>query len=146
MATPSEIAKMWEKDCVVDQTNLGRSSAETPALHGKYISLWTTTQLQLRNAEVDFLKMRKLRTEWYQGTMSKEKLQELEWSPYLKARPLKSELIDLLESDEQMIVKTDAVKVLQIAAEELKHIIGAIKDRGYSIQNAINHQKFMQGN
>jgi hypothetical protein len=31
----TELQESWKKDCVIDETNLGRAAAKTPELHAK---------------------------------------------------------------------------------------------------------------
>jgi hypothetical protein len=140
-----EIQDMWELDCKIDQTNLGRSAARVPELHAKYLNLLSSVRLQLRKAEVDFLHLRKNKTRYYRGELSKEELQQLGWEQYLNNRPLKNEMDEIINADEDMILKVDKLEYLRVIAFQLESILKSINSRTWDIKSAIEWEKFTNG-
>ena len=75
----TELQEMWKKDCVIDETNLGRASAKIPELHAKYLNLLTSAKLQSRKAESDYLKLRRVKYRYFRGELTQTELQDLGW-------------------------------------------------------------------
>ena len=37
-----QVHDMWQKDSIIDNARLDETSRQTPALHSKYLQLWST--------------------------------------------------------------------------------------------------------
>ena len=70
----SDLQEMWAEDCKIDETNLGKESARVPLLHAKYINLLSSTRLNLRKAESDYLNCRRKKYRYYRGEMSRAEI------------------------------------------------------------------------
>ena len=140
-----EIQEMWTTDCKIDHTNLGRSAARVPELHAKYLNMLSSVRLQYRKAEADYLRLRKLKFRYYRGELSKEELTELGWDQYLNNRPLKNEMDDIINADEDMILKVDKLEYLRVIAFQLESILKSINSRTWDIKSAIEWEKFTNG-
>jgi len=140
-----ELQKMWEEDCRVDQTNLGRAAATVPELHAKYINILSTVKLQLRKAETDYLRLRKLKQAYFRGELSQQELEQLGWEQYLNNRPLKNEMDDIINSDDDIIRILDKVEYIKTILYQLEQIIRSINSRTWDIKSSIEWFKFTNG-
>lgn len=140
-----ELHNMWMEDAKIDQTNLGRSAARVPELHAKYISILSTVRLQYRKAEADYLRNKKLKQRYYRGELTKEELTELGWTQYLGNRPLKNEMDDVLNTDEDMIKMGDKLEYIKTLLLSLEQIIKSINSRTWDIKSSIEWHKFTNG-
>jgi hypothetical protein len=140
-----EIQNMWIEDCKIDQTNLGRSAARVPELHAKYLNMMSSVRLQYRKTETEYLRMRKLKGRYYRGELSKQELTELGWEQYLNSRPLKNEMDDVMNTDEEIIRLIDKMEYLKTVMYQLEQIIKSINSRTWDIKSAIEWYKFTNG-
>lgn len=140
-----EIQTAWAEDCKIDQTNLGRSAARVPELHAKYLNMMSSFRLQYRKTEVEYFRIRKLKSSYYRGEMSKQQLTELGWEQYLHARPLKNEMDEVLNTDEDVIRLMDKMEYLKTVIYQLEQIIKSINSRTWDIKSAIEWAKFTNG-
>lgn len=141
----NEIQSLWVDDCKIDQTNLGRSAARVPELHAKYLNMLTSTRLQYRKAEADCLRLRKLKQRYYRGELSKEELVELGWDQFLSNRPLKNEMEDTMNTDDDMIRAMDKSEYIKTVLYQLEQIIKSINSRTWDIKSSIEWYKFTNG-
>jgi len=141
----NEIQSLWVDDCKIDQTNLGRSAARVPELHAKYLNMLTSTRLQYRKAEADYLRLRKLKQRYYRGELSKEELVELGWDQFLSNRPLKNEMEDTMNTDDDMIRAMDKLEYIKTVLYQLEQIIKSINSRTWDIKSSIEWDKFTNG-
>lgn len=141
----NELQEMWASDCQIDQTNLGRSAARVPELHAKYLNFLSSVRLQYRKAEAEYLRLRKLKSRYYRGELSKEELHELGWEQYLNNRPLKNEMDEVMSTDEDMIRAVDKVEYLKTIMFQLEQILKSINSRTWDIKSSIEWYKFTNG-
>mgnify|MGYP003346308391 CR=1 FL=1 len=76
MENLEQILKMWERDADMDQTEPGKELLKIPKLHNQYLSILTKHKIASKKANFDYLRMRKIKMEYYTGKMSKEELDE----------------------------------------------------------------------
>ena len=105
MENLEQVLKFWEKDVEMDQTEPGKELLRIPILHNKYLSILTKHKIASKKAHFDYLRMRKIKWEYYTGKMSQEELQEYGWDPFQFT--LKSDISTYLEAD------TDLIKLLE---------------------------------
>ena len=141
----NDLQDMWIEDCKIDQTNLGRAAARVPELHAKYLKLLTTVRLQFRKADTDYLRLRKLKNRYYRGEMTREELTEQGWEQYLNNRPLRNEMDDFIQTDEDMIIMVDKTEYLKTVIYHLEQIIKSINSRTWDIKSSIDWAKFTNG-
>ena len=141
----TEIQEAWAKDCRIDETNLGHSSANVPVLHSKYLNLLTSSRLQLRKAESDLARLRRTKYRYYRGEMSKDELEELGWEQWQGVKPIKNEMDEFLATDDDLITQTDKVEYLKTVYQQLESILKSISSRTWDIKSAIEWHKFTNG-
>ena len=141
----NELQDMWAEDCKIDQTNLGRSAARVPELHAKYLNMLTSVRLQFRKTETEYLRMRKLKTRYFRGELTREELTELGWEQYLNNRPLKNEIDDVLQTDDDIIRSIDRLEYYKTLMFQLEQILKSINSRTWDIKSSIDWYKFTNG-
>jgi hypothetical protein len=141
----SEIQEMWVKDCKIDQLNLGLESTKTPEHHAKYLNLLTNAKLQLRKAEADYFRLKRTKLRYYRGELTREELQEYGWNQYQGLKPLKNEMEDVLQCDEDLIKQQDKIDYVKAVLYQLEQILRSLNSRTWDIKNAVEWVKFTQG-
>jgi hypothetical protein len=143
MENLEQILDMWKKDSEIDQTEPGKELLNIPKLHSKYINILIKHKISSKKAQFDYLRMRKIKWEYYTGKMSKEELEEHGWEPFKYT--LKSDINTYLEAD------SDLVKLLEkkIYHEEIVSLIESImselKSRTFQLRDYIQWERFIGG-
>ena len=141
----SEIQDLWTKDAKINELDLGKSSVQIAELHAKYLNILTNTKLQLRKCEADYLRLRRSKFKYYRGEMTREELEELGWNQFQGLKPLKNEVEDIVNCDEDVIRCIDKVEYMKAMLYQLEQIIRSLNGRGWEIKNAIEWTKFTNG-
>lgn len=140
-----ELQDMWAIDCKIDETNLGRAAARVPELHAKYLNILSTVRLQYRKTEAEFLKMKKLKIRYYRGELTHDEYKELGWAPYLLNKPMKNEMDEVLNTDDDIIKYVDKMEYLKTMLLHLEQILKSINSRTWDIKSSIEWYKFTNG-
>ena len=140
-----EIKNMWSVDCKVNQGNLANEIANVPLLHSKYISLLTDAKIALKKAINKHLRMQKVKTKYYKGEMHKEELEQYGWNQYQGNKILKTEMNDVLKTDDDLIDLEDKVHYLTTTVQMLESILKEINSRNYSLRTMVDWTKMMNG-
>jgi len=141
----TELQDEWSNDCKINEMNLGQESIRTPNLHSKYLNFLTSTKLNLRKAESDYLNCRRKKYRYYRGEMSKEELETEGWDQWQGNKPLKNEMDEFLTVDGYLVQYQDKVEYFKTVLYQLEQIIRSLNSRGWDIRNAIEWQKFTNG-
>jgi hypothetical protein len=141
----SEIQDMWSKDAKINELDLGKSSIQIAELHAKYLNILSNTKLQLRKCEADYLRLRRTKFKYYRGEMTLDELKEHNWNQYQGLKPLKNEVEDIVNCDEDVIRCVDKVEYMKAMLYQLEQIIRSLNGRGWEIKNAIEWTKFTNG-
>lgn len=141
----SEITEEWSKDAPINETNLGHEAARVPILHAKYISVLSKTKLQLRKAESDYFNTRRLKYKYYRGEMTRQELEDEGWHQYQGNKPLKNEMDELLQCDNQLIELEDKIEYFKTSIYTLEQIIRSLNSRTFDIKSGIEWAKFTNG-
>lgn len=141
----SELQESWAQDCKINEMNLGQESARTPNLHAKYLNMLSSSRLNLRKAESDYLNCRRKKYKYYRGEMSQEELEEEGWEQWQGNKPLKNEMEEYLQVDSDLIALQDKVEYFKTVLYHLEQIIRSLNSRTWDIKNAIEWNKFTNG-
>ena len=141
----TEIQEMWEQDSRIDETNLGRESTRVPTLHAKYLVYLSKVKLQLRKAESDYYNTRRLKYRYYRGEMSKDELEDNGWMQWQGNKPLKNEMDEFLQCDQNLIELQDKVEYFKTVIYTLEQILRSINSRTWDIKTAVEWSKFTNG-
>lgn len=143
MENLEQILKYWETDSKMDSTEPSKELLRIPLLHSKYLNVLTKHKIASKKAHFDYLRMRKMKWEYYTGKTSKEELEEYGWEPFQFT--LKSDINTYLEAD------TDLIKLLEkkVYHEEVisvvESIMNELKQRTWQLRDFISWEKFVNG-
>ena len=141
----SDLQEMWADDCKIDETNLGHESARTPTLHSKYLNFLSSTRLNLRKAESDYLNLRRKKYKYFRGEMTQLELSDEGWDQWQGNKPLKNEMDEFLNGDADLIKAKLKIEYLSSIQELLESILQQIKSRDWIIRNSLEWKKFVSG-
>ena len=83
METLEQIIKLWDEDSVIDSTEPGKELLKIPTLHNKYLKILVKHRLANKRINFEYSKLRKVKEEYYNGSLSEEELTENGWEPFL---------------------------------------------------------------
>ena len=138
------IVKEWDKDCKIDETELGRESTKIPVIHNKYLKIYMGERMSLYKIRADTKKSRKKLMEYYLGELDLSELKELGRDQFYK-KLLKNEVEAYIESDDMMIENNLKLGMQEEKVSYLDAIIKNINNRGFQIKSGIDWAKFTTG-
>ena len=141
----SDIQSEWSKDSKINDIELGSEAIKVPILHSKYLSYLSNVKLSLRKSESDYYKLRRVKYRYYRGELTKMELQNLGWEQYQGNKPLKNEMEEFLQCDDQLNTLTDKVEYYKTVVFTLEQILRSINSRTWDIKSAIEWNKFTNG-
>jgi hypothetical protein len=144
MAKLEDILESWKKDSVIDSTDLATESLKTSTLHAKYYELYVKESLLLSQKEIEYKRLFKLKSEYYNGRLSTEELKQYNWEPF-QLKLMKQDLDTYISGDDDVINTLLHVSVSKEKVDLLKDILKSIHNRGYLIKNAVEFLKFSSG-
>jgi hypothetical protein len=143
MNTIEQILKSWESDANMDQTEPGKELLKIPKLHSKYLDALIKNKLAAKKANFDYMRMRKVKWEYYSGKMTKEELDEYGWEQF--SLKLKSDIPLYLESDNDLIKLLEKKIYHEEACSVLESIMGEVKQRAWELKSFIDWERFIGG-
>ncbi len=139
-----KIVEMWDKDCKIDDTELGAESVKIPQVHNKYMKIFVGERARLFQLQAEVKKLRRKLGEYYLGEMDRDELKEFGRDQFFK-KLLKNEIDVYVESDQMMIDTVLKFSMQEEKINYLESIIKSINNRGYNIKNAIDWLRFTTG-
>jgi hypothetical protein len=143
MENLEQILKYWETDSVMDQTEPSKELLKIPVLHSKYLNILTKHKIASKKAHFDYLRMRKIKWEYFTGKMSKEELDEYGWEPFQFA--LKSDINTYLEADADLIKLLEKKVYHEESISVIESIMSELKQRTWQLRDFISWEKFVNG-
>jgi hypothetical protein len=143
MENLEQILKYWDTDSNMDQTEPSKELLKIPVLHSKYLNILTKHKIASKKAHFDYLRMRKIKWEYFTGKMSKEELDEYGWEPFQFA--LKSDINTYLESDKDLIKLLEKKIYHEEVVSILESIMSELKSRTFQLRDFISWEKFVGG-
>ena len=143
MENLEQILKYWETDSNMDQTEPSKELLRIPILHSKYLNILTKHKIASKKAHFDYLRMRKIKWEYFTGKMSQEELEEYGWEPFQFA--LKSDINTYLEADNDLIKLLEKKVYHEEVISVLESIMGELKSRTFQLKDFISWEKFVNG-
>lgn len=140
----TEIFEEWKKDSTIDRTELGNASLHIPLLHGKYYKMLCDERTLLKVRKDEYNKLLKVKHEYLLGLLDTDEIKQRGWNPQ-PLKILKADLPLYINADEELSTIDARIGVQQEKVELLESIIKVIINRGYSIRNAIDWEKFKAG-
>lgn len=139
-----DIVSEWDKDCKMDETELGDESTKIPVLHNKYLKIYIGENAQLKRIMAQRAKLKRTLSEYYLGELDRDELEELGREQFYK-KLLKNEVDSYIESDDEFIELNLKLGLQQEKVNYLDAVIKSINNRGFQIKNAIDWLKFTNG-
>lgn len=143
MENLEQILKYWESDSVIDETEPGKELLRIPKLHNKYLSILTKHKIASKKAHFDYLRMRKIKWEYYTGKTSQEELQQYGWEPFPFV--LKTDISTYLEADSDLIKLLEKKVYHEEAISVIEAIMNELKQRTWQLRDFISWEKFIGG-
>jgi len=143
METLEQILKMWESDSVIDQTEPSKELLKIPTYHSKYLGILTKHKIASKKAHFDYLRIRKIKWEYYTGKMSQEELDEYGWEQFQFA--LKSDINTYLEADKDLIKLLEKKIYHEEVISVIESIMSELKQRTWQLRSFIDYEKFIGG-
>jgi hypothetical protein len=141
----SELQEQWEIDSNIDGLQLDLESIKSAKLHSKYINVLVESKLKLVKLKQEYSNLRTLKFRYYRGELSRQELTELNWNQYQLNKPLKSEMDEILKGDTDLTNIEAKIEYISSMIYMTESILNSIKDRTWSIRNAIEFKKFQAG-
>ena len=139
----TEILKLWEEDCKINELDLQQSAREIPELHAKYIKLYQIEKSLLIRLRIA---AKRLRLQKYEFLINPtEEGMKLGWEIPPQGKLLKNEANLYLEGDKDILKLELQVNEQDEKVELLKDIIKAIRERNFIIRNIIEDRRWMEG-
>ena len=138
------LKEQWTKDSVLS-SDYHRESMKIPQLHSKYLNYFFDEKKSLQRMTKALAKMRRIRFEYYTGTIEPALLDKFGWDPFLR-KILKSEVDMYLDSDEVMSSMDLELQEQKIKVHFIEEVLKQIGQRNFQIKEAISWQKFVSGN
>jgi hypothetical protein len=140
-----QLQDMWETDCQIDDNFLGENSTFTPKLHAKYVKVLVQIKLKHTKLQSEYNLVRKNKFRYYRGELTRDELNELGWQQWQGVKPLKNEMDEFLQGDEDLNNMKVKLDYLETMIYLLESILGQIKARDWQIKSAIEWKKFLAG-
>jgi hypothetical protein len=142
--TLDQMMEEWRLDATVDSTELGIASLKIPELHSKYLKIYFDERRKLKALEFQSKDLSLKKYEYYNGKLSQEELDELNWEPFVK-RLMKNEVDMYLDSDKDIIHNNVRIINQKEKLALLDEVLKNVNQRNFQIKNAIEWKKFTQG-
>jgi len=143
MENLEQILKYWEKDAEIDQTEPGKELLKIPTLHNKYLSILIKHKIASKKAHFDYLRMRKIKIDYYNGRMDQEELDARGWQPFQFV--LKSDINAYLEGDDDLIKMLEKKVYHEETVSVLESILSELKSRTFQLRDFIGWERFIGG-
>lgn len=137
-----EIRDIWERDCIIDESELGKESLRVQRLHSKYNNFYTIERENLIKYENKISMIRRKLWMKYKGLLTKE---DLDGEPPFQLDLKKEDLTMFIESDPTYIETISIIKYIKIKIDLLESIIRRINSMSYDIKSSIEFLKFING-
>jgi hypothetical protein len=146
METLENIMKFWESDSVIDSTEPGKELLKIPQYHNKYLKILVKHRLAIKRLNFDYARMRRLKEEYYGGSLSQEELEENGWEPFLLNIKTKQGVERYIEADAQLIKLLEKKIYHEEAIAVCESIMQELKSRTYQLKDYIQWERFIGGN
>ena len=143
MENLEQVLKYWEKDAEMDQTEPGKELLRIPILHNKYLSILTKHKIASKKAHFDYLRLRKVKIDYYSGRLTQEELEERGWEPF--SFVLKSDINAYLEGDDDLIRLLEKKIYHEECVSVLESVMNELKQRTWQLRDFISWEKFIGG-
>ena len=146
----AKIREEWDKDTQIDfqfknkeyTEDLARLALEIPFQHNKYLNHYTDLNQIKTSLEFEIRKLVREKREYYGGEADPKVYAEKPFGSSIKTA---EKMKVYLESDEEIINLEAKIKYIDQALYFLDQVLRMISQRNYHIKNAIEWEKFING-
>ena len=146
-----QIKKEWAEDSLVDfefknkqySADLGKISMDIPFQHNKYLNHYTDLSQIKTSLEFEVRKLVREKREYYSGEAEARVYAEKPFGSSIKTA---DKMRVYLESDEDIINQEAKIKYIDQMLYFLDNVLKMISQRNYHVKNAIEWEKFINGN
>ena len=142
--TLEELNALWKVDCVIDEGNIVKEAARIPQLHNKYYMLYMKELLRTKKLKKDLKVLMRDKTEWLNGSMSKEDLDERGCQPN-RLKIVRQDIDKYLESDKDVIELSLRIDYYEGLAKYLEDIVKQVHNRNFMLKSIIDWARFTAG-
>ncbi len=135
----------WANDSKIDELTLGTESARCSMLHSKYMNFLIQARFNAKKAENKLNQSKRLLTRYFNGLMTKDELRELDWPQYQGTKPLKGELLEMIEQNDGHIEVSNKHHYARVTEDFLESVIKEIGNRTWHIKNCIRWTEWTNG-
>ncbi len=146
MENLEQIIKYWDEDSVIDSTEPGKELLKIPQLHNKYLKILIKHRLAIKKINFDYARLRKIKEEYYSGSLSKEELDENGWEPFLLNVKTKQGIERYIDSDADLIRLMEKKMYHDEAISVCESILQELKSRTFQLRDYISWERFIGGN
>jgi hypothetical protein len=143
MENLEQILNLWKSDVEIDQTEPGKELLNIPKLHNKYLTILTKHKIASKKAHFDYLRMRKIKVDYFSGRLSQDELEEHGWEPFPFV--LKSDMSTYLEADNDLIKLLEKKVYHEEVVSVIESIMNELKQRTWQLRDFISWEKFIGG-
>ena len=141
-----DLYELWDQDTNIDDDHLDRESINTAKLHSKYLRFLLDSKLKLAAYTSEYNNLRQVKFRYYRGELDRDELSHYGWSQWQGIKPLKNEMSEFLNGDQDLNKINMKIEYIKILVEALESILHQIKSRDWQIRNAITFKQFIAGN
>jgi hypothetical protein len=145
MENLEQVLKLWETDAQIDQTEPGKEVIKIPMLHNKYLKILVKHRIAVKKATFDYAKMRKIKEEYYNGSMSQEDLEQYGWEPFQIKLSTKAGVEKYIEADESLIRLLEKKVYHEEVVAVCESIMQELKSRTFQLRDFIAWERFIAG-
>jgi hypothetical protein len=144
MTRLEELLDEWDRDSLIDRTELGDAAIQGARLHSKYLRYLAIERLKLAKLIEAGKELRLAKHEFYTQGPTKE-TQEQGWQPPAIGRPLNKDVPLYMDADKQVIEHNLKVAYQSEIVKAIDLIFVAIKARGFDIGRKLDEMKLRMG-
>ena len=141
----------WAEDSAVDfqfknkqySTDLGQLALNIPFQHNKYLNHYTDLSQVKTSLEFELRKTIKEKREYYGGEADAKTYAE---KPFGSSIKTSEKMRVYLDADEEIINIEAKVKYIDMMLNYVDHVLRQVSARNYHVKNAIEWERFINGN
>jgi hypothetical protein len=146
MSELENVMKSWDEDSIINPTEPGKELLKIPVLHNKYVKLLIKNKLSVKNINFEYSKLRRIKEEYYNGSISQEELNQYGWEPFLLSLRTKNGVDKYIDSDEELIKLLKRKMMVEETVFLCESIIKELNSRTFQLRDYISWEKFIGGN
>lgn len=140
----TDIQAAWDVDSKINGSELGTESLRVPELHNKYLKILLAEGQVLRSLDSQYKRDYRFKWEYYLGTLDQKTLKQNGWEPW-SLKVLRADVSIYLDSDTDLQAIKEKLDFQKDKFNYIEQILKTINNRGFSIKNSIDWERFKSG-